>query len=247
VAKLSKRQTIEHKGINQKRYLKKGAEIRGFVDETTNKRYLEGYAALFNSKTHLTYWSEEIAMGAFKKTINDGADVRALFNHDSNLILGRTKSGTLEIKEDEKGLWYRVELPDTSYARDLIASIERGDITQNSFAFEIIKEDYDEERDLFVIREARLYDVSPVTYPAYEDTTLALRSAYRKLGIADDIALKVLNDTLTDEEKIEIRSKLDDVIKSDMPQEAHNDTNIDQDDYINKERERRFRRLKLNV
>ena len=112
-------------------------------------------------------------------------DVRALFNHDPNHILGRTKSGTLRIGIDETGLTYELNPPDTTIGRDLVVMIGRGDITQSSFGFRIAKDgdrwDEDEEGRLIrtITRVAELFDVSPVTYPAYPDASIGMRSLMR--------------------------------------------------------------------
>lgn len=142
-------------------------------------RTIEGYAALFNSRTEI--WPgfyEEIAPGAFKDAIGK-SDVRALFNHDQNRILARTSSGTLQIGEDDKGLWYRFEMPDTTEGNDLLTMIKRGDISQSSFAFTVKASEWIEENDnttLRIIKECeQLFDVSPVTYPAYQDTSVTAR------------------------------------------------------------------------
>jgi HK97 family phage prohead protease len=118
---------------------------------------------------------EKISPGAFKKTIKE-ADVRALFNHNPNFVLGRNKASTLRLSEDQTGLAYEIDLPDTQVAKDLYTSIERGDVSQSSFAFKIVKETRTEPMKmlevlpLFDIKEMRLFDVSPVTYPAYGET-----------------------------------------------------------------------------
>jgi hypothetical protein len=144
---------------------------------------LVGHAAVFDTETTIAgLFRETIAPGAFKKTIQE-SDVRALFNHDPNLVLGRNKAGTLRLYEDGDGLGYEVDLPDTQAARDVYALIERGDVTQSSFAFKVVKEqrsdpEEGQELPLFVVREARLYDVSPVTYPAYDTTDVQAASAY---------------------------------------------------------------------
>jgi len=99
-------------------------------------------------------------------------DVRVFFNHDANLILGRTKSGTAKISTDREGLVYQFEVPDTTYGRDLLVSMERGDVNQSSFAFSVEKDSWSEKngRDIRTIEKvARLYDVSPVSIPAYPD------------------------------------------------------------------------------
>lgn len=141
---------------------------------------IAGYAAIFNSNSrNLGGFTETITPGAFTKTIQE-ADVRAYLNHDKNLILARTKSGTLKLAEDSTGLHYELEAPNTSYARDLLVSIERGDINQSSFAFSVVGPNGESwgytdsgfpQRSL---HEVRLFDVSPVTLPAYEDTTTGL-------------------------------------------------------------------------
>jgi HK97 family phage prohead protease len=151
-----------------------------------------GHAALFDSRARIG-WSfyEEIAPGAFSKTIQE-ADVRCLFNHDINFILGRTKSGTLRLSEDADGLVIDCDPPETDLIRDLVlAPIRRGDVDQMSFAFDAVRTEWiDQENDLPIRRllEVKLYDVSPVTYPAYEDTDVAVRSALANAGI-DYLAL----------------------------------------------------------
>lgn len=142
---------------------------------------LRGYAAKFDAMSeNLGGFREQIAAGAFADVLKD--DVRALFNHDANQVLGRTTAGTLRIAQDSTGLYYEVDLPDTQAARDLATSIERGDVSQSSFAFRVAPngDSWNENEDGVIIRTitkfARLYDVSPVTYPAYPDATIGTRS-----------------------------------------------------------------------
>ena len=124
---------------------------------------------------------EKIAPGAFKKALKS-SDARALFNHDPNIILGRQSAGTLKLKEDEKGLLSEVNPPDTQYIRDVVlAPMKRGDIKEMSFGFLVKTEEWKEEKEKeFVTRTIievdRLFDISPVTFPAYPDTSVALRS-----------------------------------------------------------------------
>lgn len=142
---------------------------------------LEGYAAIFDSWSEdLGFFKERIKRGAFESALKR-SDCRALVDHVSSKILGRQSAGTLRLKEDNKGLFMSVDLPDTQYARDLKVSVERGDITQQSFQFEVEEDVWVEdrknnraERTITVIKE--LFDVSPVTFPAYPDTTVAKRS-----------------------------------------------------------------------
>lgn len=156
---------------------------------------LVGYAARFNSLSEdLGGFREKIAPGAFKKTIKS-ADVRALWNHNADYVLGRTKSKTLTLQEDEEGLMMEVEPPDTQWARDLMVSIERGDVTQMSFGFRTISDKWEHtegEPDLRTLEEVELFDVSPVTYPAYPETNVAVRSRQEWLksqpGESDDSA-----------------------------------------------------------
>lgn len=153
-------------------------------------RTVTGYAALFNSPSEQMWnFREKIDPAAF-----DGADmndVRALFNHDPNQLLARTSSGTLSLEVDERGLKYSFDLPDTQAGRDLGELLRRGDVSQSSFGFTIAEDEWHERKnDAGEVEETtriikkihRLYDVSPVTYPAYPDTSVAIRSleAWRK-------------------------------------------------------------------
>lgn len=146
---------------------------------------IRGHAAVFDTLSeNLGGFREKIAPGAFDSVLAD--DVRALYNHDPNHVLGRSKSGTLRLSVDDRGLHYEIDPPDTQIARDLITSLRRGDVDQSSFGFSVDKDDWKEDDDGRVIRTIikfrRLYDVSPVTYPAYPDATVGLRSldAWRK-------------------------------------------------------------------
>lgn len=150
-------------------------EVRS--DDGENR--ISGYAAVFNRLSeNLGGFREKILPNAFDNVLND--DVRALINHQSSLILGRTSADTLQISVDSRGLHYRIDPPDTQYARDLIASIQRGDITQSSFAFQVEDDNWNEDDDGRLIRTIKsfkkLFDIAPVTYPAYPDTSVAVRS-----------------------------------------------------------------------
>jgi HK97 family phage prohead protease len=140
---------------------------------------IRGHAAVFDRMSeNLGGFREKIDPGAFDDVLGD--DVRALFNHDANLILGRTTSGTLRLSQDGEGLSYELDPPDTQVGRDLMVSLKRGDITQSSFAFTVADDDWSEDEEGRVVRTikkvGRLYDVSPVTYPAYPDASVGLRS-----------------------------------------------------------------------
>lgn len=144
--------------------------------------HIIGYGSVFNSRSEpLWGFREIIKPGAFDDVLTD--DVRGLFNHDPNFILGRSASGTLSLSVDDKGLRYDITAPDTQTIRDLVlAPLIRGDISQSSFAFRISHdgEDWYQDDEGIVIREinrfSRLFDVSPVTYPAYQEADSGVRS-----------------------------------------------------------------------
>lgn len=192
-------------------------EVRG--ENSSDAPVISGYAAIFDSPTTISQgyssYNEVVSRGAFKKTIQE-ADVRALYNHNPDNVLGRTKSGTLTLSEDNVGLRYEVQVPDTTWGRDLVQLIKRGDVSQSSFAFSPIRQDWSRaanktELDTRTLQEVRLYDVSIVTYPAYEDTVAQVRSA-------SDLALRSLGrlsrGQALDEDDLralrELRSAIDD-------------------------------------
>lgn len=148
--------------------------------EDSGERRLSGYAALYGTETRIgSFFREVIEQGAFRSALARKDDVRALFNHSADVVLGRTTSGTLTLSEDETGLRYDVLLPDTQQARDLWTLVQRGDVTQSSFAFTVKAEewrDVDTAVPLRVVKDVQLFDVSPVTYPAYNETTVSARS-----------------------------------------------------------------------
>lgn len=146
--------------------------------EDGGDKYIEGYFSVFNSNYEL--WpgaTESVAPGAFAEGVS--GDVRALVDHETRLVLGRTAAGTLELKEDSRGLWGRVKVnPDDTDAMNLYARVQRGDVSQCSFGFDILDEDTEYREDGTVhwtIKKVRLYEVSVVTFPAYEDTGVAAR------------------------------------------------------------------------
>lgn len=142
---------------------------------------IKGHAAVFNTLSqNLGWYREMIAPGAFSDAVKSD-DVRALWNHNPDHVLGRNKAGTLILSEDERGLAIEIIPPDTQLARDLMTSIERGDVTQMSFAFSVRPNGQswgqdDDGNDVRTLTNVRLYDVSPVTYPAYTETDVAVRS-----------------------------------------------------------------------
>lgn len=151
------------------------------VNESESGSYIEGHAAVFDSWSEtlggIFPFQEIVRKGAFAESIGRD-DIRALFNHDPNYVLGRNRAGTLELVEDEIGLRVRILPPDTSWARDIQTSIRRGDITQMSIGF-VVEEDEWSTRsgmDVREIRKVQLFDVSPVTFPAYTATDVGVRA-----------------------------------------------------------------------
>lgn len=158
------------------------SELRAITDEK-GLRKISGYAAVFNTAADIGMFQERISAGAFGESIGTD-DIRALWNHDSNYVLGRNKSGSLMLVEDQHGLKIEIDPPDTQWARDLMVSIDRGDVSQMSFGFQTITDKWEmsEGVDMRTLLKVRLFDVSPVTFPAYPDTEVGLRSLeeYRK-------------------------------------------------------------------
>ena len=141
---------------------------------------IEGYFAVFNSDYEI--WPgaiEQVAPGAFTSAL--GGDVRALADHDTRIVLGRTAAGTLELREDDRGLFGTIKInPEDQEAMNLYHRVQRGDVTQCSFGFDIVAEDYEHRpdgSDLWIIREVVLYEVSVVTFPAYAETSVQARQA----------------------------------------------------------------------
>jgi HK97 family phage prohead protease len=140
---------------------------------------ISGYAAVFNTTADLGMFRERIKPGAFTRAIQESQDVRCLFNHDADYVLGRTKSGTLRLSEDDQGLRFECDMPNTQMGRDVREMILRGDVDQCSFGFVVTKENVSYNQDGTVDREIQdvdLFDVSPVTYPAYTETSVEARS-----------------------------------------------------------------------
>jgi HK97 family phage prohead protease len=162
-------------GIERRVFTIQGLETR--AAEGDQPARLAGYAAVFDEMSEEMWgFREVIRSGAFAKSL--GGDVRALFNHNPDLILGRTTAKTLTLREDSRGLYVEILPPDTGFARDLMASIARGDIDQMSFGFRTVKDSWKDENGKVTreLLEVDVFDVSPVTFPAYPTTEIALRS-----------------------------------------------------------------------
>lgn len=139
---------------------------------------IEGYFAVFDSVYDIAPGlSESIDPGAFNNTLS--GDIRALINHDTTLVLGRTKANTLQLRVDNHGLWGHIDInPNDTDAMNLYNRVQRGDVDQCSFGFDILSEETDirENGDVhFTIKEVELFEVSACTFPAYEDTNIKAR------------------------------------------------------------------------
>lgn len=159
------------------RYFSAAVELRKDADGAVK---LGGYALRYNKLSqNLGGFVEQIANGALTKTLRDGGDVVCRYQHDDLYLLGRTSAGTLRLMPDEEGLPYEVDLPDTSYGRDLIVLAGRGDVQHSSFAFRTIEDEWgftDQGFPLRTLKAIQLVDVAPVVTPAYLDTSSGLRS-----------------------------------------------------------------------
>ena len=147
--------------------------------EDGEKKSLRGYAAKFDSlSVPLFGFREKIKRGAFKESLKDN-NVRALWNHNTDIVLGSTKNGTLRLEEDDKGLRFDLDLPETQAGRDAAITVSRGDVEGMSFAFGVQKEEWDESDPKDVIRtliKLDLHEVSPTAFPAYTKTSVVARS-----------------------------------------------------------------------
>lgn len=157
------------------------AELRLDSDPASETKTIQGMAAVFNSPSHdLGGFIEYIRPGAFTDSLkNADIDVVALFNHDTNFLLGRQSSGTLQLEETDEGLAITLDCPETTLGKDLAILIKRGDLKGMSFAFCVVDEEFEKGADGVTIRyvnKCDLHDISVVTNPAYEATSVSLRS-----------------------------------------------------------------------
>ncbi|WP_455360015.1 HK97 family phage prohead protease [Streptomyces sp. SYSU K21746] len=180
-----------------------GVELRA-ADDGASTRGFVGHAAVFNSRTAIgnpLTWGfyEEIAAGAFTKTIAEG-DARFLVDHDTRLVVSRVSAGSLRLAQDQVGLAVDADMDERlSYVGDLVVNLDNRNVTGMSFGFRVVKDDWETvdvetvggdkaEAELRIIREVQLYEVSAVTFPAYEDTDAGLRSVGVALAARGDDA-----------------------------------------------------------
>ncbi len=161
----------------------RGGELRAKKGDAPG---ITGIASVYDQDYDTGYFTETIAPGAFDDVLKSNPDIRGLFNHDPNNVFARTTNGTLRLKDTPQGLQFDADMPDTQLGRDLPALIDRGDVTGCSFSFDVGDDDWQTQRDdkgeptatrRVIKRFAKVYDVGPVTFPAYEGTSVSARSA----------------------------------------------------------------------
>jgi len=176
------------------------AQVEHRADDEDKPERLSGHAAVYyRDEDPLTEFDifgdgsfvERVEPGAFDRALKEGQDVRALVDHDPSRILGRSTAGTLSLSTDDAGLAYRIDVPDTQVGRDILVSVRRGDITGSSYAFRVTREEWEddkeEHRTIRRILDVDLFDVGPVSFPAFAgtDVSVAKRSlASRKMNFA---------------------------------------------------------------
>jgi len=232
------KQPLESSLKPEYRAIRMAHELR--AEEKAGKRYLTGYAATYNVlSSDLGGFVERVMPGAFTRSLKEGQDVRHLINHDPNLVLGRTKAGTTVLTEDSTGLRFHTLLPEVGYATNLFESVRRGDINECSFGFVAIRQAWIDEpdpadrqrmRSIRELHDVDLFDVSVVTYPAYDGTTagvseralfpvgipLEVRS-HRRMPAPPDLSSSA--ERLTEAEFLErrqVREQLDRLMKADL-------------------------------
>lgn len=153
------------------------SEFQTRADNETGDLYISGYFSVFNSNYEIFEGAtESVAPEAFEGALSD--DIRCLIDHETRLVLGRTKAGTLTLKTDSRGLWGEVKInPKDQDAMNLYERVKRGDVDQCSFGFDILEEEFEDRGTTvhWTIKRVRLYEVSVVTFPAYEDTGVSAR------------------------------------------------------------------------
>lgn len=237
------------------------------VRMTGDERSIEGYILKFDVwSVDLGGFSEIIRKGATSKTVKE-SDIRCTVNHDANLLLGRSAADTAEFYEDKVGCAFRCSIPETQGGKDLRISMGRGDIDGCSFGFRTIKDDWTENYSKRELLEIALIDGGPVTYPAYEDTEVHLRSAYslrtariqadlRVAGIEYEELVNAIisakrSGAASDDERREIQETID-ALKTFLDEsepEGHSDTETEPDRstlYLVVRNRRRYKQLTIS-
>ena len=192
------------------RYLQLDVRAEKRADE---KLVIKGQAAVFNQETVIRGWfREQIKPGAFQRVLSEKPDTIGCFNHDWNVVLGRTTAGTLILQETPDGLDYEIEInPDDPEALSVYAKVARGDVSQSSFAFQVGVEEWfyppDNSKDLplrTITEFSNLFDVCPATFGAYPQTSAAVRSKYQESNEDRDLQTQAASDGA---EEIAVRQK----------------------------------------
>lgn len=155
-----------------------------------------GYAIRYNSPSEPLPFIETIMPGATTRSLKSRNEIKAFVNHDTNMVLGSTRAGTLSLSEDDKGLFAQINLPDTTYGRDLAVSVKRGDVSGMSFGFSVPRggDTWSEDGSQRAINELRIHEVSPVTgFPAYKATTAYVRSLAQRTGVDVDVLTEAVS------------------------------------------------------
>lgn len=176
-----------------------------------------GYAIRYNAKSEPLPFRETIAPGAVTRSLKSRNEIKAFVNHDTNLVLGSTRAGTLRLSEDDRGVPVEIDLPETSYGRDLSVSVKRGDVSGMSFGFSVVKDSWSQDYSQRTIHELRLHEVSVVTgFPAYRQTTASVRAiiAARGMGLEPRALAEALDalasgEQLTDEQMDVVMAAVD--------------------------------------
>lgn len=180
----------------------------------SGQRTISGYAAVFNSLSQMMWgFREKIEPGAFSEALS--GDIRALWNHDTNIVLGRSTAGTLRLEEDDKGLAVEIDAP--ASATQQVEALERGDVDQMSFGFSLLPDGTKWERDeddiviRTILRVAKLYEVSPVTFPAYTETSVGVRGTQNNeaYGVIPEIPEEFRRASEDSAEESHARARLD--------------------------------------
>lgn len=170
------------------------AEVRSENDGMT----FTGYAIRYSVPSQPLPFTETIAPGAATRSLKSRNNIKAFVNHDTNLVIGSTRAGTLRLAEDERGVLATINLPDTTYGRDLAESTRRGDVSGMSFGFSAVRDEWSPDYNSRTLLELRIHEVSPVTgFEAYTQTTAAVRSMLARLAHRTALDVEALSDAMT--------------------------------------------------
>ena len=212
--------------IERRSWTPEDVEMRAEGDGMT----FTGYAIRYGVPSQPLPFTEFIAEGAATRTLSSRNNIKAFVNHDTNMVIGSTRAGTLKLTEDSRGVLAEIQLPDTTYGRDLAISVKRGDVSGMSFGFSAVEDNWNEDYSQRTVTELRLHEVSPVTgFEAYTQTDAAVRSinTYKMLAhrcCEDAAMLEIAVEALLMAEKLDapsadlLRSVIDKMSMEDAPE-----------------------------